>query len=185
MPGPGNILIKVGADAGQAVHELSTVDKALGDTMSSSEKMGAGLKKAALPAAAALGAIGIAAIDATKAAVEDAAAQEHLAGVLERTAGASAAQVAATEDWIAAISKATGVADDELRPALEKIVTATGDVTKGQQFHSRRSTSPRRPAKTLTPSPRRSRRATPARPRRCRSLCLACRRRRRARRISA
>jgi hypothetical protein len=132
MPGPGNILIKVGADAGQAVRELSTLNSSLGDTMTTGEKMHAGLKKAAIPAALALGAIGAAAIDAGKAAAEDAAAQEHLAGVLERTTGASDAQVAATENWIASVSRATGVADDEMRPALEKIVTATGNVTEAQ-----------------------------------------------------
>ena len=136
MAGPGNILIKIGADAGQAVRELSTVDKSLGSTMSTSEKMSAGLKKAALPAAAALGAIGVAAIGATKAAAEDAAAQEKLAGILERTAGASDAQVKSTEDWISSVSKATGVTDDELRPALGNIVTATHDITKSQKLMS-------------------------------------------------
>ena len=100
MAGPGNILIRIGADASQAVRELGTTDKALGKTMTTSEKMGAGIKKAALPAAVALGAIGFAAIGATKAAMEDAAAQEHLAGVLKRTTGATDAQVKATEDWI-------------------------------------------------------------------------------------
>lgn len=133
MAGPGNILIKIGADAGQAIRELNTTDKALGSTMSTSEKMGAGIKKAALPAAAALGAIGYAAIGATKAAMEDAAAQEHLAGVLKRTTGATDAQVKATEDWIAGISRATGVSDDELRPAMENLVTATGSVSKSQK----------------------------------------------------
>lgn len=133
MAGIGNILIKVGADAGQAVRELSTVDKALGSTQTTSEKMGAGLKKAALPAAAALGAIGVAAIGATKAAAEDAAAADHLAGVMERTAGATKATVKQTEDWISSTSRATGVADDELRPAMETLVTATGDVGKAQK----------------------------------------------------
>ena len=134
MAGPGNILIKIGADAGQAVRELGKTDKALGSTMTTSEKMGAGLKKAALPAAAALGAIGIAAIGATKAAAEDAAAQEHLAGVMERTAGASDAQVASMEDWISSTSRATGVADDELRPAMENLLGATHDVAKSQKL---------------------------------------------------
>lgn len=134
MPGPGNILIKIGADATQAVRELGTTDKALGQTMSTSEKMSAGVKKAALPAAAALGAIGVAAIGATKAAMEDAAASEHLAGVLKRTTGATEAQVKATEDWIAGVSRQTGVTDDELRPAMETLVTATGDVTKSQKL---------------------------------------------------
>src|SRR5262245_63354127 len=104
MAGPGNILIKVGAEAGQAVRELATLDKSLGSTMSANEKMAAGLRKAALPAAAALGAIGIAAVSATKAAMEDAAAQEALAGQLERTAGATKAQVAAAEDYISKLS---------------------------------------------------------------------------------
>lgn len=134
MPGPGNILIKIGADATQAVRELGTTDKALGSTMSTSEKMGATVKKAALPAAAALGAIGVAAIGATKAAMADAAAQEHLEGVLKRTTGATDAQVKATEDWIAGVSRQTGVTDDELRPAMENLVTATGDVTKSQKL---------------------------------------------------
>jgi hypothetical protein len=133
VAGVGNILIKVGADAGQAVRELSTVDKALGSTQTTSEKMGAGLKKAALPAAAALGAIGVAALGAAKAAAADQAAQEHLAGVMERTAGATAATIKQTEDWISATSRATGVADDELRPAMETLVTATGDVGKAQK----------------------------------------------------
>lgn len=136
MPGPGNILIKVGAEAGQAVRELSTVNKALGDTTSSSEKMGAGMRKAAIPAAAALGAIAIAGVGAAKAAAADAAEQEHLAGVLERTTGATKAQVAQTEDWIASLARATGVSDSELRPALEKIVTSTGDLTKSQKLMS-------------------------------------------------
>ena len=133
MPGPGNVLIKIGADAGQAIRELNSTDKALGSTMSTSEKMSAGVKKAALPAAAALGAIGFAAIGATKAAMEDAAAQEHLSGVLKRTTGATDDAVKATEDWISGISRATGVSDDELRPALETLVTATGSVSKAQK----------------------------------------------------
>lgn len=134
MAGPGNILIKIGAEAGQALSELSSVNKSLGSTMTTSEKMGAGLKKAALPAAAALGALGFAAVGAAKAAMEDAAAQEHLAGALERSTGATSEQIAAVEDWISAQSRATGVADDELRPALEKIAAATGDVASAQGY---------------------------------------------------
>jgi len=134
VAGPGNILIKVGADAGQAVRELATLDKSLGSTMTTHEKMSAGLKKAALPAAAALGAIGYAAIGATKAAMEDAAAQDALAGQLERTAHATKGQVSAAEDYISALSLQTGIADDELRPALGKLAAATHDVAKGQEL---------------------------------------------------
>jgi HPt (histidine-containing phosphotransfer) domain-containing protein len=132
VSGVGNILIKVGAQTADAVRELGKVDKALGDTMTRSEKMGAGLKKAALPAAAALGAIGFAAIGATKAALEDAAAQDKLAGVLERTTGATQAQLAAASAYVDKMALATGVADDQLRPALAKLASATGDIGKAQ-----------------------------------------------------
>ena len=47
--------------------------------------------------------------------------RDKLAGVLKRTTGATAEQVKATEDWIGSLSRATGVADDELRPAMETL----------------------------------------------------------------
>src|SRR4029077_11163498 len=109
-------------------------------TMSTTDKMSAGLKKAALPAAAALAAIGVAAIDATKAAAEDAAAQEKLAGTLHRVAGANDAAVASTESFISKLSLATGVADDELRPAMAKLASATGDVGQAQKALAARAT---------------------------------------------
>jgi len=130
--GPGNILITIGAQVTDAVSGLRDVDKALGDTMSRGQKATAGLKKAALPAAAALAGIGYAALDATKAAMEDAAAQDKLAGQLKRTAKATDAQVKSAEDYITKLTMQTGVADDDLRPALGKLATATHDVTKAQ-----------------------------------------------------
>ena len=132
MAGPGNILIKIGAEAGGAVRELATVNRSLDETATTGQKMHAGLKKAALPAAAALAALGYAAIDASKAAIADASAQEQLAGVLERSTGATDAQVSATEDWITALSRASGVADDELRPALAKLALASHDLGTAQ-----------------------------------------------------
>ena len=130
--GVGEILIKVGAETAAAVSNLNKVDGALEKTQSTGSKMGAGLKKAALPAAAALGILGVAAIDATKSALEDAAAQDKLAGVLDRTTDATQAQIKANEDWISKTSLATGVADDELRPALAKLASATGSLEKAQ-----------------------------------------------------
>src|SRR5580765_7302939 len=115
MAGAGNILITVGADTVAAVRNLGKVNNALGDTMSTSEKMGAGLRKAALPAAAALGAIGVAGISAAKAAMEDAQSADHLAQTMKRVAGSSDAAVASMEDYIDKTARATGVADDKLR----------------------------------------------------------------------
>ena len=114
------------------MRELSSVNKAVGETQTTTEKMHAGIQKAALPAAAALAAIGYAAIGATKAAAEDAAMQERLAGVLKRTTGATDDQVSSTEDWIASVSRASGVVDDDLRASLGKLATATHSVSTAQ-----------------------------------------------------
>lgn len=91
------------------------------------------IKKAAIPAAAALGAVGVALFDATKGAMQDAAAQTELARSLKQTTGATDAQVAATEDWISTQGQLLGVADDQLRPALAKLGRATMDVTEAQK----------------------------------------------------
>lgn len=94
------------------------------------------IKKAAVPAAAALAGLGAALFDATKGAIEDAAAQDLLANNLKKTANATDAQIAATEDWIATQGQLLGVTDDELRPVLSRLAKATGDVTKAQQLAS-------------------------------------------------
>jgi ElaB/YqjD/DUF883 family membrane-anchored ribosome-binding protein len=94
------------------------------------------IKKAAIPAAAAIGGLAFALGDATKAAMEDAAAQSQLALALENSAGASAAQVKQTEDFIGAMSRATGVADDQLRPAMAALVRGTKDVQAAQDLMS-------------------------------------------------
>ena len=103
------------------------------EVKSASGKVAGATKKAFLPAAVALGAIAAGAIDATKAAVEDAAAQDKLAGQLQRTTGATDEQVKSAEDYISALSMQVGIADDELRPALGKLATATGDVESAQK----------------------------------------------------
>ncbi len=90
------------------------------------------IKKAAVPAAAAVAGLAAAAFDATKAAIEDEAAQAELARTLRQATKATDGSIAATEDWISAQGKALGVADDDLRPALAKLVRQTGSVSKAQ-----------------------------------------------------
>ena len=87
-------------------------------------------------AAAAAAYAGKLAIDGVKAAIEDEAAQVKLAGALERATGATNSQIAATEGQILKLSLATGVADDQLRPALSRLAVATGDVSKAQDLLS-------------------------------------------------
>lgn len=96
-------------------------------------KAGFAIKKAAIPAAAAVAGLAAAAFDAGRAAMEDAAAQTELARTLKQSAGASDDAIRATEDWISAQGRALGVADDDLRPALAKLTRQTGSVKKAQE----------------------------------------------------
>jgi len=92
------------------------------------EKAQFAIKKAAVPAAAALAGLGVALVGATKAAMEDEAEQAILALTLQNVTGATDAQVKASEDMIAQMSRASGVADSELRPALASLVRGTKDI---------------------------------------------------------
>jgi hypothetical protein len=95
----------------------------------------AGLAFAAAGAAAAVYA-GKLAVDGVKAAIEDAAAQDRLALTLQNVTGATNAQIKSTEDYITQTSLAFGVTDDELRPSLERLARATGDVEKAQKLQT-------------------------------------------------
>jgi hypothetical protein len=106
------------------------------DLETNGQKAQFAIKKAAVPAAAGLVAVGAALFDATKGAIEDAAAQDKLAGIIERTTTATDAQIKANEDWISVQGKLLGVTDDELRPVMGRLVKATGDVTKAQELAS-------------------------------------------------
>lgn len=92
------------------------------------------LKKAAVPAAAALAGLTAVIGDSIKAATEDAEAQALLARQLRASAFATDETIKATEDFISQTSMAAAVADDQLRPALSKLVTATGEVGYAQEL---------------------------------------------------
>lgn len=132
--GAAQVMIRVGAQVSDAVNEFQKLDRAVGEHLTKTEKVQNAVRRAAVPAGIALAAMGYAAIDATKAAAEDAEAQTKLAGTLERVTGANKQAIAGAEDYISALSQQVGVADDELRPALGKLATATGDLTKAQDL---------------------------------------------------
>jgi len=92
------------------------------------EKAQFAIKKAAVPAAAALTAVAGALTLAAKAAAEDEQQQAILANTMENVVGATDKTVAATEDMIAAMSRATGTADSELRPAFAALLVGTKDI---------------------------------------------------------
>jgi hypothetical protein len=91
------------------------------------------IKKAAVPAAAALAGLGAVAFDAVKGAMEDAAAQEQLARNIRGVTNASDKAIKKNEDFISSLSMATATADDELRPALAKLVVGTENLEEAQQ----------------------------------------------------
>jgi hypothetical protein len=93
-----------------------------------SEKAQFAIKKAAIPAAAALGGLAVALGDATRAAMEDQQEQAALALTLQNVTGAGAKQTAQIENQISAMSRASGIADTEYRKSLEALVRGTKDV---------------------------------------------------------
>ena len=123
------------ADTKQFIDGLDKADK---ETKSFSSKLGSALKTGALAFAALGAAAGAAAIkigvDAVKAAIEDEKAQISLAQTLKNVTKATDAQVKATEDYIDKTARATGIADDQLRPSLDRLVRSTQDVTKAQKL---------------------------------------------------
>jgi hypothetical protein len=135
MAGSRTLKLSILGDVDNLTKSLKTAG---GDVDSFGDKIGkAGLAigKAFAAAAAAAGVAAIAiGIDGVKAAIEDEKAQTQLALALENATGATKAQIAATEDSILKMSLATGVADDQLRPALGRLVRSTGDITKAQDL---------------------------------------------------
>ena len=98
-----------------------------------SEKAQFAIKKAAVPAAAALAGLTAALGLATKAAMEDELEQAKLAQTMQNTVAATDAQIKATEDMIASMSRASGTADSELRPAFQSLLLGTHDITKATE----------------------------------------------------
>jgi hypothetical protein len=133
----GNRTLKLSilADVDELKKSLKTGEvevQGFGDKISDFGKK-AGLVFAAAAAAAGAYATKLA-IDGVKSALADEQAQLRLADALRAATGATDAQIKATEDYISQTSLAVGIADDELRPAFQRLSLATGDVTKSQDL---------------------------------------------------
>jgi hypothetical protein len=125
------------ADVDQLKKSLTSANN---DVEGSSNKLGEFSKKAGVAFAAAAAAAGAyavkLAVDGVKAAIEDEAAQVRLATSLKNATGATNEMIASVEKQILKTSLATGVTDDQLRPALSRLALSTGDVTKAQDLLS-------------------------------------------------
>lgn len=111
----------------QAIKEFKKLETA-------GEKAQFAIKKAAVPAAAALGAVVAVIGSAVSAAIEDQAAQASLARQIKASTKATDKQIASVEDYISSLGQSVAIADDEARPALQALVVATKDVTKAQDL---------------------------------------------------
>jgi len=116
----------IGTGVDKAIKEFKQLE-------TTGEKAQFAIKKAAVPAAAALVAVGAAAFDAVKGALEDSAAQDQLARNIRGVTNASDSAIKKNEDFIASLAMSTATADDELRPALAKLVIGTEDLAEAQQ----------------------------------------------------
>lgn len=109
-----------------------------GEIESFSDKVTDFGKKAGLAFAAAAGAAAIyagkLAIDGVKAAIEDEAAQVRLANSLKNATGATNDQIKAIDENILKMSLASGVSDNNLRPALSRLALSTNDAKKAQDL---------------------------------------------------
>ena len=135
MAGSRTLKLSILADVDNLKKNLDTGSKEVEGFGGKLEKFGkvAAAAFAAAAAAAAAYAVKLA-VDGVKAAIEDEAAQLRLANALKNVTGATEAQISAVEEQILKTSLATGVADDQLRPALQRLATATGSVTKSQDL---------------------------------------------------
>lgn len=115
------------------------LDKAIADIKNAEggfNKFSVGVQQASKVASVALVGLAATSVVFAKAAAEDAQAATVLATTLKNTTKATDIQIASVEKFITAQGRLLGVTDDELRPALGKLVTATGDITKAQELAS-------------------------------------------------
>ena len=127
--------LKILADIDDLKKKLNEADGAVENNSSKISEFGKKAAAAFAVAAAAAVAYGTKlAVDGVKAAIEDEQAQLRLAAALRSATGATDAQIKATEDMILQTSLATGVADEKLRPAFQRLAVSTKDTTKAQEL---------------------------------------------------
>jgi hypothetical protein len=135
MAGSRTLKLSILADVDDLNKKLKAANGDVENSATQLEKFGKVAGAAFLAAAAAAGAYAIKiGVDGVKAALADEQSQVRLASALENATGATKAQIAATEDSIDKMARATGVADDSLRPALARLALSTNSTSKAQEL---------------------------------------------------
>lgn len=124
------------------IFEIIGIDKAsrtfekVGAAVEANTHKLTGMQKAGSMAGKALvvGLAGVAAgaFESVKAASEEQVAQQQLAKQLQNSTGATKDQTDAANEWIEKQAEASGIAVDQLDPALAKLATSTGSLSKAQ-----------------------------------------------------
>lgn len=109
----------------------SSAIKGVGDTAKSTSDQ---IKDAGAKAGIAFAAISAGALLAAKAAAEDQQSSSQLANTLKNVTGATDETVKSVEAYINKTTLATGIADDKLRPAFQRLVMSTKDVGEAQKL---------------------------------------------------
>jgi len=135
MAGNRTLKLSILADVDDLNKKLKAANGDVEASAGKLEKFGkvAGAAFAAAATAAAAYAIKIG-VDGVKAAIADEQSQLKLAQSLEKATGATKEQIAATETSIDKMARATGVADDQLRPALARLALSTNSTSKAQEL---------------------------------------------------
>ena len=137
MAGNRTLKLSILADVDDLNKKLKAANGDVEKSASGLEKFGKVAGAAFLAAAAAAGAYALKiGVDGVRAALADEQSQVKLASALTNATNATKAQIAATEDSIDKMARATGVADDSLRPALARLALSTGNVSKAQDLLS-------------------------------------------------
>jgi uncharacterized damage-inducible protein DinB len=127
-----SIILSIVADAN--LKGIKSAIKEFESLKTNGEKASFAIRKAALPAAAAVAGLAAAGLSAAKAAADEELAMKKLATQIRNSTTATDAQIAANEDFVAQLQYTAAVSDDELRPALSTLVTATNDVSHAQRL---------------------------------------------------
>lgn len=118
--------------------DVSNLAKSLNQGSKEVEGFGtqiANISEKAVKAFAAIGvAVGAASLAFAKAAAEDEAAANKLASTIGAVTGATEKQISAVEEYIKTTSLATGITDDQLRPAYERLVRSTQSVEEATKL---------------------------------------------------
>jgi hypothetical protein len=136
MAGTGSRTLKL-----SILGDIDNLKKSLDQGTTEVSSFGDKIGKFGKIAGAAFAAAGVAAaayagkllVDGVKSAIEDEQAQAKLATTLRNVAGATDAQVAATESYIQKQQLLYGLTDNDLRPSFERLTRATKDLDTAQK----------------------------------------------------